>query len=214
MLFEELSLLLVALSSTGKDMLSICNDAVSAFSLLCLAKDVSARLVVGFTNSGNSDVVGIYNDVFAALCALCDSVVYLGPRSQIFMGMGSVLLLSAVDHLTTFTKLLPIHPTTHLLKPALVRELYKHGTKLAKDGRTNDSVTLLVTLLEVRLDEERRLEQSDSCDTVSAMSNTSLSLRSQHPCSSLRSSSLAHRRSPTLSFLNLPNPSSIPSPLR
>ena len=33
--------------------------------------------------------------------------------------------------------------------PSLVRFLYKHGTNLAKSGRTEDSITLLVTLLEI-----------------------------------------------------------------
>jgi hypothetical protein len=139
--------LLIALSSTGKDLLVTCEDADSAFALLCLAKDVTEHLVARH----RSDVVGVCNDVFSALCTLCDSITLLrdGVSSATLLDLRSVLFLSAIDNLTTFTKSLPSNPKTHLLMPSLVRFLYKHGTHLAKNSRTEDSVTLLVTLLEI-----------------------------------------------------------------
>lgn len=130
----QLMQLLIALSSTGKDLLVTCEDADSAFALLCLAKDITEHLVARH----RSDVVGVCNDVFSALCTLCDSITLLrdGVSSATLLDLRSVLFLSAIDNLTTFTKSLPSNPNTHLLMPSLVRFLYKHGTHLAKNSRT------------------------------------------------------------------------------
>lgn len=121
--FSDLCDLLSGFSLAGKSLLCDCGDSKSSFTMLCMSKDICEAIVR--LHKGRALIAS--KEIFSALSALCNTILCLkvDVGTAIYSAKPAILLSSS-DSLRTFVMSLPEKSEyAALLRPVLVRELYK-----------------------------------------------------------------------------------------